>query len=120
MNNKYKVIDLSYLIEISGESTDLINDLIEMFFDQIPEYQQLLKNYYSKKEWINLSKIAHKAKSAILMVGMKELADDLKKLEENAKEKKNINEYKEIIAKFVSESNAAIKELHEIKKNQNI
>lgn len=118
MNYKHKVIDLSYLNEISGESKDLINDLIEMFFEQIPEYQKLLKNYFSEKEWVNLGKTAHKAKSAILMVGMKELADDLKKLEENAKEGKNINEYNEIIAKFVSESNAAIKELHEIKKNQ--
>lgn len=120
MNNKHKVIDLSYLNEISGESTDLISDLIEIFFKQIPEYQKSMNNYFSKKEWINLGKIAHKAKSAILMIGMKELADDLKKLEENTKEGKNINEYNEIIAKFVSESNVAIKELHEIKKNHKI
>ena len=118
MNNKLKVVNLSYLNEISDGNTGFINDLIEMFFEQIPEYQKSLNNYYSKKEWINLGKTAHKAKSAILMVGMKELADDLKKLEENAKEEKNITEYKEIIAKFVYESNVAIKELHEIKKNQ--
>jgi HPt (histidine-containing phosphotransfer) domain-containing protein len=118
MNNKHQVIDLSYLNEISDGSNDLINDLIEMFFEQIPEYQESLNEFYSTKEWVNLGKTAHKAKSAILMVGMKELADELKKLEENAKEGKNINEYKEIIAKFVRESNTAIKELQEIKKNQ--
>ena len=100
MNNKLKVIDLSYLNEISDENTDFINDLIEMFFEQIPEYQKSLNNYYSKKEWINLGKTAHKAKSAILMVGMKELAGELKKLEENAKEEKNITEYKNYKQKF--------------------
>ena len=35
-----------------------------------------------------------------------------KYLEENAKEGKNINEYQEIIAKFVSESNTAINRVY--------
>jgi hypothetical protein len=89
-----------------------------MFFEQIPEYQKLLNDFYSTKDWINLGKTAHKAKSAILMVGMNKLAESLKILEENAKEGKNINVYKEIIAKFVRESNVAIKELQEIKINR--
>lgn len=116
MSKQFKVIDLSYLHEISDGSNDLINDLVGMFFEQIPEYQQLLNDLYLKKDWINLGKTAHKAKSAILMVGMQELAGKLKILEENAKEGKNINEYQEIITKFVKESNAAIKELQEIRK----
>ncbi|MDA3953414.1 MAG: Hpt domain-containing protein [Bacteroidales bacterium] len=116
MENNHKIVDLSYLNEISDGSNDLIKDLIEMFFEQIPEYQKSLNDCYSNKDWINLGKTAHKAKSAILMVGMKELANVLKNLEENAKEGKNINGYKEIIAKFVSESNIAVRELKEIKK----
>ena len=116
MENKNNLIDLSYLNEISDGSTELINDLVVLFFKQIPEYQNSLNDFYNKKEWESLSRIAHKAKSAILMVGMTDLANDLKKLEENTKEGRNINEYKEIIAKFVSQSNTAIKELKEIKK----
>ncbi len=117
--DKLPKIDLTYLKEISNGNKDLITDLIEMFFEQIPEYQKLMNNYYRKKEWVSLGRIAHKAKSAILMIGMEGLASDLKKLEENAKEGIIINEYKEIIAKFVRESNTAIKELQEIKKNKN-
>ena len=115
MENKQKYTDLSYLNEISDGSNDLIIDLIDLFFKQIPEYQVFLSEFYKKRDWVNLSKLAHKAKSAILMVGMKDLANELKKLEENAKDSKNINEYQEIIAKFVRESNFAIKELKEIK-----
>lgn len=51
------------------------------------------------------------------MVGLNKLASKLKRLEENAKESKNINEYSEIIAKFVRDSNIAINELKEIREN---
>ncbi len=119
MSNKLKHINLEYLNEISDGNTDFIIDLIDLFFMQIPEYQISLSALHDKKDWINLGKLAHKAKSAILMVGMKELADDLKKLEENAKEGININEYHEIIVKFVRDSNLAIEELKEIRKNYN-
>lgn len=116
MDENIKLIDLTYLNEISAGSDELLNDLSEMFFNQIPEYQKLLSDYYQNKDWDNLARIAHKAKSAILMVGMKNLAEQLKKIEENAKDGKNIHEYQEIIAKFVRESNTAIKELQEIKR----
>ncbi len=115
MDDKFNLIDLTYLNEISDGSSELIHDLIDLFFVQIPEYQTSLNDLYHKKDWYNIGRIAHKAKSAILMVGMKDLAGELKKLEENAKEEKNIHEYKEIIVKFVRDSNTAIKELQEIK-----
>jgi len=119
MSVKLKLINLDYLNEISNGNTDFIIDLIDMFFKQIPEYQISLSDLYDKKDWVNLGKLAHKAKSAILMVGMKELAEDLKKLEENAKEGININEYQEIIVKFVRDSNLAIEELKNVRKNYN-
>jgi HPt (histidine-containing phosphotransfer) domain-containing protein len=119
MPDKLKLVNLDYLNEISDGNADFIIDLIDMFFEQIPEYQISLSDLYDKKDWINLGKLAHKAKSAILMVGMEELACDLKKLEENAKEGININEYHEIIVKFVRDSNLAIEELKEVQKNNN-
>lgn len=119
MDNHIKLINLSYLNEISDGSNELINDLIELFIKQIPEYQLSMHELFDKKDWYNLGRIAHKAKSAILMVGMTNLANELKKLEENAKEGKNINEYNEIIVKFVRESNTALEELKELKSNLN-
>lgn len=119
MSDKLKLINLDYLNEISGGNNGFIADLIDMFFKQIPEYQITLSDLYDKKDWINLGKLAHKAKSAILMVGMNELASDLKKLEENAKEGINIEEYHEIIVKFVRDSKLAIEELKEIQKKYN-
>ncbi|OFX20801.1 MAG: hypothetical protein A2041_03920 [Bacteroidetes bacterium GWA2_31_9b] len=117
MKIDYKFINLSYLNEISNGNNNFILELIELLFEQLPEYQIKMNEYYSQKDWNNLGRIAHKAKSAIIMVGMEELALELKKLEENAKEGKNIGDYQEIIVKFVNISNEAIKELQEVKKS---
>jgi len=111
MDPKNKIINLSYLNSISGGNDAFILELIDLFFEQVPDYQEMLQQYYKEKDWYNLARTAHKAKSAILMVGMESLADELKKLEENAKEEKNIHEYQEIIANFVSQSDIAIREL---------
>lgn len=111
-----KIIDLSYLKEISNGSNDFMLELIDMFFEQIPEYQNLLEELYNKKEWVNLGKTAHKAKSSIIMMGLYDLGKELKWLEENAKEETNIDTFKEIIAKFVCYSNQAIKELKQARK----
>ena len=110
-----KIIDLAYLQEISNNDSNFIDELISMFLEQIPQYQESLNGLYNAKDWYNLGRMAHKAKSAVLMMGMKSLAEDLKNLEENAKQGKNIDGYNEIIFKFVRDSNLAIKELKEIK-----
>lgn len=115
MSDDFKLINLDYLNEVSAGDDQLIHDLVDMFFVQIPEYQKSMHELYEKKDWYNLGRMAHKAKSAVLMVGLSELAKELKKLEENAKEGRNINEYQEIIAKFVRESDIALKELLTIK-----
>ncbi len=115
--NKDKFIDLSYLNEISNGNKDFINELIDMFFEQISEYKITLNDLYRKKDWYNLGRAAHKAKSAVLLVGIKDLATELKKLEDYTKDEKNIDEYKEIIAKFVRISDIAVKELNNIKEN---
>ncbi|HAN18069.1 MAG: hypothetical protein A2X13_03850 [Bacteroidetes bacterium GWC2_33_15] len=119
MAKEYHIINLAYLKEISNGDNKLITDLIELFFEQIPEYQLKMNEYFEQHDWNNLGRIAHKAKSAILMAGMEELALDLKKLEQNTKDGENIGNYKEIIVKFVNVSNAAIKELQEVKKQYN-
>ena len=48
MDNKDKLINLSYLKEISNGNNEFIIELIDMFFEQIPEYQILLQDFYEK------------------------------------------------------------------------
>jgi HPt (histidine-containing phosphotransfer) domain-containing protein len=115
MNKKWNLINMSYLDSISNGDKKFIQELIDLFFEQIPDYQSKLISLNESKDWNNLARIAHKAKSAIIMMGMNDLALELKKLEENAKEEKNIGDYQEIIVKFVNDTNSALAELRDIK-----
>ena len=115
MNKRNSLVNMTYLNSISNNDSRFIIELIDLFFEQIPDYQIKLNQYYENKDWFNLGRTAHKAKSAIIMMGLEDLAVELKKLEENAKEEKNIGDYQEIIVKFVDETNSAITELKEIK-----
>jgi HPt (histidine-containing phosphotransfer) domain-containing protein len=81
MNDRKNIINMSYLNSISNGDKSFLIDLIDLFFEQIPDYQEKLKDLYNKKDWQNLAKTAHKAKSAIIMMGMHDIANDLKKME---------------------------------------
>lgn len=115
MKKEWSIINITYLNSISNGDNKFINELIDMFLEQIPDYQNRLISLHKENDFENLARLAHKAKSAIIMMGMNDLASDLKKLEENAKEKKNIGDYHEIIVKFVNDTNSAILELKELK-----
>jgi hypothetical protein len=58
-----------------------------------------------------LSKHAHKAKSTVAVVGMTEMANDLKNLELWAHEGKNTENYGKIVEKFIFVSKEALVEL---------
>jgi HPt (histidine-containing phosphotransfer) domain-containing protein len=105
-------IDLSYLREMSGGNKELILDMISIFNSQVveiaDEMDQLLKN----KEYVALGKLAHKAKSSVAIMGLNDLAAELKNLENSAVNEKNINTYPVIVSKFRAETAGAIDELN--------
>src|SRR5574344_366228 len=76
-----KHVDLTYINEISNGDKVFVNELIDIFISQVAEFNALFIKHYSVKDWDKLAKLAHKAKSSILSLGMSVLADDLKSLE---------------------------------------
>jgi HPt (histidine-containing phosphotransfer) domain-containing protein len=87
MPNQYKCIDLSYLENIAQGDKDIIEELITIFLDQIPEFTEGLEKSFKEKRWLDIAAIAHKAKSSVISLGMEELGNrDLKNLELVAKE----------------------------------
>ncbi len=110
----FKHINLEYLNEISDGSTDLVRDLISMFINQVPTFSEQLDRFYQNGDYISLGKLAHKIKSSVAMMGISELATDMKILENIAKDGKNIDNYPAYISKFKSISGEAIIELNNI------
>lgn len=111
---KTKFINLDYLENMTGGSKELVKELADIFISQIPEFITEMKQLLSEKKYESLGMLAHKAKSSVAIMGMEELAKDLKEFESFTREKKNIDQYSSYIEKFETSCNNAISELKSI------
>jgi len=110
----FKHINMDYLNEISEGSEDLVRDLIEMFIKQVPIFTEQMDVLYLRGDYVLLGKLAHKVRSSVAMMGIKELTSDMRTLELIAQEGKEAEKYPAYISKFKSISNEAIDELNDI------
>ena len=105
------ISDLNYLKTMSGGDAKFIQEMIELFREQIEEYKKDMPALLQKKEYDSLSKMAHKAKSSVAVMGMKEVAELLKELEILAQEEKEVERYDSMINYFIDQCQLAIIEL---------
>ena len=107
--------DLNYLKTMSGDDPELMTEMIEIFNNQVIELKEEMQELLNRKEFINLGKVAHKAKTSVAIMGMNDLAFSLKQLENEAKDGRNTEKYQDYIDNFGIETEEAIKELNEFK-----
>ena len=105
------ITDLNYLKSMSGGDTKFIREMIDLFREQIMEYKSIMPELLQKKDYDGLSKIAHKAKSSVAVMGMSEVAELLKELEILTHDQKEEERYEPLITHFLEQSELAIKEL---------
>ena len=106
-----EIVDLTYIREMSGDSQDIIKEMIQIFLEQVPEFLEEMNSCHSREDWHNLGMIAHKAKSSVAIMGMTKESDDLRTLEILAREGKEAEKYLPIIESFEESCNKAVKEL---------
>jgi len=107
--------DLSYLETMTEGNKGLIKELIGIFSTQVKEYGTLMNQYLGEKNWRELSKLAHKAKSTVAIMGMRELSEELKQLELDAGLMEKTETYAALIDRFTMECDEAVKELQQYK-----
>lgn len=105
--------DLSYLKEITGGESSIVIEMVEMFLAQVDEFKANLNQHLKDKNWVDLGKEAHKAKSSVLIVGMEDLGKSLKKLQLLTEEEKEIETYPDYVKMFEEQCDAAVVELQE-------
>ncbi len=106
-------LDLTYLESVTDGDNELIQDLLEIFFSQVPEYNEEFKVAFENKDSETLGRIAHKAKSSIAIMGLNDLATQLSKFEAEAGAGVFSENYMEYIKLFETECNDAIRLLKE-------
>ena len=109
MPNQYKYIDLSYLESISEGNSDIINELITIFIEQVPEFTEGFAEGLTHKDWSKIAAVAHKAKSSVMSMGINNLgSNDLKNLELLAKQLR--------VDELVTLNDTSVKSVEELEK----
>lgn len=110
---------LNYIKSAAGNDQVLINEFIQIFLNQIPEFNDDFQTELQNKSFDKIAKLAHTAKSSVAMMGMDNLSEDVKKLEILAKEGVNLVEIEKLIRKFEKEVFKGKEELENyLKQNQ--
>jgi len=110
-------IDLSYLREMSGGNKELILEMISIFNSQANEFGNEMDQLLKSNQYELLGKLAHKAKSSVSIMGLEDLAQRLKDLENFTREGKNKGSYASMVDNFKQETTEAIKELNLVAQN---
>jgi len=107
--------DLNYLKSMTDGDKGLISELIGIFSTQVEEYGIQMQLFHGEKNWKELSKLAHKAKSSVAIMGMKNLAEEMKQLEILASKEEETDKYLSYIDHFTNQCQQAVLELQEYK-----
>lgn len=107
-------LDLSYLKDMAEGDEGLILEMIGIFEEQSSDYSNRMRQYYVQGNWKDLALLAHKAKPSAAVVGLSELAEDLKELEIISCELKDPVRSLKIIEKYDSECKKAAQQLRKM------
>ena len=107
-------LDLSYLRDMAEGDEGLILEMIGIFEEQSLDYSTGMRLCYVQKNWKELALIAHKAKPSAAIVGLSELAQDLKELEIISCEAKDPERSLMIIEKYELECKKAAQQLRKM------
>lgn len=103
---------------MSGGDASFIQEMIGLFGEQVTEYAELMPKLLSEKDYDGLSKMAHKAKSSVAVMGMTRIADLLKELEKLAHEGIQTDLYEGMVNEFLEQSQLAVAELEALSHQQ--
>lgn len=84
-----KLYDLTILEEITDGDTEFIISLAGIYLDTIPLNSQQMVQAAEAKDWLTVSKIAHKIKPTIDSMNIMSISSDIRTLETDAKNKVN-------------------------------
>lgn len=110
------IVKLDYLNEMSGGDKSLILEMIQIFNSEVPGYVKRMEKLIKENNWEALGKLAHKAKASASIMGMKNVAEDLKELERITNKEINIKLIQTYVSKISGQFMSATEELKMIAK----
>lgn len=83
-DSNFKGIDLSYLLEMSCNDQNFINDMVALFVNKVPVEVETLEKAIAEKDYDSVKKIAHNMKSSLPIFKLDKLLKHLLAIEKEA------------------------------------
>ncbi|MCB0520280.1 MAG: hypothetical protein H6577_08680 [Lewinellaceae bacterium] len=85
MNIAEKYTNLEYLYLMADGDQDMVQTILLMLLEELPEEFEKIKMLNSERNWEELSKVSHKMKSTLTFVGNEEMTNANKAIEDCSK-----------------------------------
>jgi CheY-like chemotaxis protein len=103
--------DLSMIQSMSGGDEAFLKKMIKLFIETVPQNVKELTAAVNAQNWEQTSKMAHKLKSTVDSMGIKSIRDDIRLVESNAKQQKDLAEIPGIVRKIEAVIHDCIEQL---------
>lgn len=100
LGNENVAVDVSMLYDISGNDENYIHTMVQTFLENMPVTIGKIEKSLEDKDWENLYKSAHYAKSSLSVIKIGELFEWVVKVEVNAKNKINLETLPGLVEKI--------------------
>ncbi len=94
-----KLYDLSLVSELARGNQEFIMNLAKIFIDTVPPTAKEMTEACHQKKWDQVGKLAHKLKSTIDTMNISSLKDDIRIIEKNGKDQKNLPDIPGLVEK---------------------
>ncbi len=109
--NSNKLFDLTNLDEMLGGDRQAMLQMVKIFLQATPESLTELNNCFDKDDLDGVSKLAHKLKSSIDIFSIEEIKNDIRRMENLARENVNTDEIPALMENINNILNEAIEQV---------
>lgn len=107
-------IDLSYLNEISAGDNAFIKEMLELFLNTTAIEVNEFDNHLANANFEAIGLLAHKMKAPIQMMGVNDLFDKIKSIENNCKNSTNLESIPNLITEVKLQINTISEDIKTI------
>jgi len=114
MRNTTTFINLDYLRLMADNDEEMIQTMLGMLVEELPEELEKINTFFQEKNWDELHKVSHKMKSTLAFVGNDDLTAANKEIERLAKEETGPERIGELIGVLHNLAPLVLEELREM------
>ncbi|MCH2198431.1 MAG: Hpt domain-containing protein [Flavobacteriales bacterium] len=116
MNTQHpeQLFDLSYLNQVFQGNKEMINNIIKLFLEQVPEYIKEMEDCVDRNDLLGLHPLAHKAKSSVSMLGLKSMEKNILDIEQFSKEHRNLEGLPDLVGLIRTECDVVQDQLEKV------